>query len=80
MTYIDTDNCAPATLGPHEVEELHWVLGQVEDWLRHASDAVVDELGEFVNHAYPRGAVLHVIDTLGRYSAELRRRAEGPPR
>ncbi len=78
MTYIDTDNCAPATLGPHEVEELHWVLGQVEDWLRHASDTVVDELGDFVNHAYPRGAVCHVIDTLGRYSAELSRRAEGP--
>lgn len=78
MTYIDGDQCAPVTLQPHEIEELYWVLGQLEDWLLHASDTVVDELGDFVNHSYPRDAVPQVIDTLGRYSVELRRRAEGP--
>jgi len=80
MTYIDADNCAPVTLAPHEVEELHWVLGQLEDWFRHASDAVVEELGEFVSHLCPRGAVLHIIDTLGIYGSELRSRGEGPKR
>lgn len=80
MTYIDADTCAPVTLEPHEVEELHWLLGQLQDWLLHASDDVVDELGDFVDHLHPRGAVLHVIDTLGLYCVELRRRAEGQQR
>jgi hypothetical protein len=80
MSALDADNCAPVTLQPHEVEELHWLLGQLEDWLLHASDEVIDELGDFVNHLYPRGAVLHVIDTLGLYCVELRRRGKGPQR
>lgn len=78
MSYLDADRCAPVTFQPHEVEELHWLLGRLEDWLLHASDQVIDELGDFVNHHYPRGAVLHVTDTLGRYCVELRRRGEGP--
>lgn len=78
MSYLDADNCTPVTFQPHEVEELHWLLGRLEDWLLHASDEVIDELGDFVNHHYPRGAVLHVTDTLGRYCVELRHRGEGP--
>jgi hypothetical protein len=76
MSILDADHCVPVTFQPHEVEELHWLLGQLEDWLLHASDEVLAELGEFVNHHYPRGAALHVIDTLGLYSVELRRRGE----
>jgi len=80
MTYIDADHCAPVTFAPDEVEELHALLGQLEDWLRHASDEVIEQLGAFVNPLYPRGAVLHVIDTLGTYCGELRSRGEGPQR
>jgi hypothetical protein len=75
MTYLDAER--PVTFQPHEAEELYWLLSRLEDWLLHASDAAVDELGDFVNHHYPRGAVAHVIDTLGHYSVELRRRGEG---
>lgn len=80
MSILDADDCRPITLGPHEVEDLHWVLGLLEDWLLHASDAVIDELGHFAGRDHPRGVVLHVIDTLGRYCAELRGRAEEPSR
>jgi hypothetical protein len=76
MSALDADHCTPVTLEPHEVEELHWLLGRLEDWLLHASDEVVDELGHFVDHLYARGAFLHVVDTLGRYGVELRRRGE----
>lgn len=76
---MSTLDAEPAvTLLPHEVEELHWLLRQLEDWLLHASDTVIDELGDFVNHNYPRGAVLHVTDTLGLYCSKLRRCSEGP--
>lgn len=80
MSALDADRCTPVTLEPHEVEELYWLLGQLEDWLLHASDEVVDELGEFVDRLHARGAVLHVVDTLGRYTVELRRRSQGEPR
>ncbi len=71
------DASQAVTFEPDEAEELHWLLGQLEDWLRHASDTVVAELGEFVNPNFARGSVCHVIDTLGLYGVELRRRAEG---
>lgn len=80
MSDLDADSTKAVTFEPHEVEELHWLLGQLEDWLLHASDEVIDELGEFVNYHYQRGAVLHVIDTLGLYSVELRRRSQGHQR
>lgn len=67
----------PVTLTPDEAEELHWLLGHLEDWLLHAGDDVVDELVGFVADAQ-RGSPLDVIATLGRYGSELRRRAEGP--
>jgi len=77
---MSLDASHPVTLAPDEAEELHWLLGQLEDWLLHASDDVIAELGDFFNHSYPRGAVCHVIDTLGLYGTELRRRAEGRQR
>lgn len=76
MSTLDADRCTPVTLEPHEVEELYWLLGRLEDWLLHASDEVVDELGYLVDHLHARGAFLHVVDTLGRYTVELRRRGE----
>lgn len=76
MSILDADHCRPITLGPDDVEQLHWALGQIEDWLLHASDDSLEELGEFLNHLHPRASVLSLTDTLGYYCAELRRRAE----
>ncbi len=73
---MNLDASHPVTLAPDEVEELHWLLGQLEDWLRHAGDEVMAELVDFVEDNH-RGSVLAVVDTLGRYGSELRRRAEG---
>jgi hypothetical protein len=73
---MSLDASHPVTLAPDEAEELHWLLGQLEDWLRHAGDEVVAELVDFVADA-DRGAPLDVVGTLGRYGSELRRRAEG---
>jgi hypothetical protein len=77
VSYLDAGNCRPVTFRPHEVEELHWLLGQLEDWLLHASDDAITELDEFVNHPHHRDKARQVIDTLGRYTVELRRRGEG---
>lgn len=73
---MNLDASYPVTLGPDEAEELHWLLGQLEDWLRHAGDDVVAELVDFVADT-DRGSPLDVVSTLGRYGSELRRRAEG---
>jgi hypothetical protein len=69
----------PVTLAPDEAEELHWLLGQLEDWLRHAGDDVLAELVEFVADTH-RDSPLDVVGTLGRYGVELRRRAQGGQR
>ena len=76
---MNLDASHPVILGPDEAEELHWLLGQLEDWLRHAGEHVVAELVDFVADTY-RDSPLDVVDTLGRYGVELRRRAEGRPR
>lgn len=76
---MNLDASHPVTLAPDEAEELHWLLGQLEDWLRHADEHVVAELVDFVEDNH-RGSSLDVVDTLGRYGVELRRRAEGRPR
>jgi hypothetical protein len=73
---MNLDAAHPVTLAAEEAEELHWLLGQLEDWLRHSNDEVVAELVDFVADAH-RGSPLDVVDILGRYGSELRRRAEG---
>lgn len=73
---MNLDASLPVTLAPDEAEELHWLLGQLEDWLRHAGEHVVAELVGFVEDNH-RDSPLDVVDTLGRYGSELRRRAEG---
>lgn len=76
------DACMSVTLGLDEVEELHLLLGQLEDWLLHASDETVAELGEFVEHDYypSGGTACQVIDTLGRYCSKLAHRGHGQQR
>ena len=63
---MNLDASHPVTLAPDEAEELHWLLGQLEDWLRHAGDEVVAELVDFVADTH-RDSPLDVVDTLGRY-------------
>ncbi|MEA2704360.1 MAG: hypothetical protein QOD63_2305 [Actinomycetota bacterium] len=76
---MNLDASRPVTLAPDEAEELHWLLGQLEDWLRHADDDVVAGLVDFVHDTH-RDSPLDVVDILGRYGVELRRRAEGGQR
>ena len=76
---MNLDASRPVTLAPDEAEELYWLLGQPEDWLRHVGDEVVAGLVDFVADTH-RGSPLDVVGTLGRYGVELRRRAEGRSR
>jgi hypothetical protein len=70
----------PATSSGYPDEELHWALGQVEDWLLHASAETLDELGEFVygpihhNHQHLRW----IIELLGEAGTRFRP-APSPP-
>lgn len=77
MSVLDADHCSAVTFEPDEVEELYWLLGQLEDWLLHASDEVRAELGDFLGRPH---MVRVVIDTLGHFGVELRRRSEGHQR
>jgi hypothetical protein len=75
---IDADNdfARPVTLHPHEVEDLYWVLGTLEDWLLHASDEARAELDDLAGHR--RGDL--AVELLGRFSVALRCRGEGHQR
>ena len=73
---MNLDASHPVVLAPDEAEELHWLLGQLEDWLLHSGEDVVAELVDFVADVH-RGSPLDVVEVLGRYGSELRRRAEG---
>jgi hypothetical protein len=70
----------PAPSSGYPDEELHWALGQVEDWLLHASDETLDELAEFVygpihhDHKHLRW----IIELLGEAGARFRP-APSPP-
>ena len=79
MSILDADHCTPVTLEPDEVEDLHWLLGQLEGWLLNASDEVRNELGDFLGRHRPH-MVRVVIDTLGHFAVELRRRSQGHQR
>lgn len=76
MSILDADHRSAVTLEPDEVEDLHWLLGQLEDWLLNASDEVRTELGHFLGRHRPH-MVRVVIDTLGHFGVEIRRRSEG---
>lgn len=71
---FDAEHCV--SLGPEEVEELYWLLGQLEDWLLGTGEETLAELADFVDQRDPRAA-RHVIERLGRYTVELRRRSTG---
>jgi hypothetical protein len=66
------------TLDPDQADELHRLLGTVEDWLLHASFEVLDELGTFLtNLSFSRSATAdtaaaQLITDLGDATVTLR--------
>jgi hypothetical protein len=58
-----------------EADELAFLLGRVEDWLRHAGDDARDDLAGFLNSAgNGRLAAAGLIDILAGHAATLHRR------
>lgn len=69
---------APVVLHGDEAVDLAWVLGEVEDWLLHTDQGVLDDLDRFLGPAVlGRTRVADVVDLLGRYSSLIGRRHRG---
>jgi hypothetical protein len=67
----------PITLDPDQAEDLHRLLGTVEDWLLHTSFDVLDDLGRFLaslswGTAAPEQLVTWLINDLGEHTLTLR--------
>jgi hypothetical protein len=67
----------PTTLHPDQVEELHRLMGTVEDWLLHTSFEVREDLGAFLtglawSGAEPEQLVTRLISALGEQAIVLR--------
>jgi hypothetical protein len=67
----------PMLLHPDQVDELHRLLGTVEDWLLHTSIDVLDDLGRFLaglswGTAAPDQLVTWLINDLGEHALALR--------
>lgn len=58
-----------------ELDEWAWLLGQIEDWLLHASDETIENFNEFTEPCGPR--IGDVVDTLGHWTIRMRELAEG---
>ena len=61
------------TLAASEVAELVGLLGDLEDWLLHASAAATDDLAAFLHPRQGPDAAQAVIDALGAAGVELTR-------
>jgi hypothetical protein len=65
-------------LHPDQAEELHRLLGTIEDWLLHASFETIDELGTFLTSlswsrsATAETAAAQLITDLGEATVTLR--------
>jgi hypothetical protein len=71
------------TLHPDQAEEIHRLLGTVEDWLLHTSCDVLDDLGAFLtglswSTATPERLVTRLIDDLGEQTIALRPSTTSP--
>lgn len=75
-----TPTPAIVTLHDDEAANLAWLLGEVEDWLLHTDDVVLDDLDRFLGPAV-LGATraADVVERLGHYSCLLGRRRRGQP-
>jgi hypothetical protein len=66
---------SPPTTDGYPDEGLAWALGQVEDWLLHASDGTLDELADFVYgpaHHHSHEHLRWIIELLGEAGARFR--------
>jgi hypothetical protein len=73
----------PITLHPDQVDELHRLVGTVEDWLLHTSPEVIDDLGAFLtglgwSTARPEQLVTWLINDLGEQTIVLRPSSRTP--
>jgi hypothetical protein len=69
-------------LHPEQADELRRLLGTVEDWLLHASDETLDDLGGFLaglgrSGAGPEQLVTWLIHDLGEHTLTLRAHTVG---
>jgi hypothetical protein len=69
---------APVLLDPDQLDELRRLLGTVEDWLLHACDEALDDLGGFLagqawSAAPPEHLAGALISDLGEHTVLLRR-------
>ena len=69
---------APVLVEPDQIDELRRLLGTVEDWLLHASDEALDDLGRFLagqawSAAPPERLTAALIAGLGDYTVALAR-------
>jgi len=76
---------APVLVDPDQIEQLRRLLGTVEDWLLHASDAALDDLAGFLagqawTTAPAQRLVGALITELGEHTLLLRRALHAAPR
>lgn len=65
-----------AAVHVEELDEWAWLLGRLEDWLRHASDETVEDWDHFTG---PCGTPIQdVVYVLGHWAVRMRNLAEGP--
>jgi hypothetical protein len=75
---------APVLLDPDHADELRRLLGTVEDWLLHAGDEALDDLGGFLarqawSTTPPERLTAALIAELGEHTVQLRRALHGTP-
>jgi hypothetical protein len=69
---------APLLLDSERVDELHRLLGTVEDWLLHTCDETLDDLGRFLagqawSGGPPERLASALVADLGEHSVALAR-------
>lgn len=76
-----TNHTGPVVvLGPDQVEELHYLIGIVEDWLLHCGEEALEDLGGFLTSAglgqtppaVPERLVAELVNDLGEHTVALR--------
>ncbi len=77
-------NQKPLMLDHDQAEQLHHLLGIVEDWLLHCCEEALDDLGRFLTGlgwtgGPPERLVATLITELGEYSLALRHPTSPPP-
>ena len=64
-----------AAVAVEELDEWAWLLGQLEDWLLHASQGAIEDWHDFTGPCGPR--IEHITYVLGHWSVRMRRLSQG---